>query len=200
MKVSCILRWSVSQLIEKIHLKNSYNTFTMVHINLYHSLIYPFSLSSSTSTCFSAFPTAKIQACKHDKHPNKSKLILNRSGGLRIEHQAVRERTWTKCLVLSLLVDSACHVKKTTAAMNAEPGNTRSSHGFSRLPSCLGSHKTKTKSQMYWKVKSSMPNNLRVIDVLKTVWATGIRYPTEDFLIKFEVHRFAAWWGIALFL
>lgn len=102
----------MSQLIEKIHLKNSYNTFTMIHINLYHSLIYPFSLSSSTSTCFSAFPTAKIQACKHDKHPNKSKLILNRSGGLRIEHQAVRERTWTKCLALSLLVDSACHVKK----------------------------------------------------------------------------------------
>ena len=139
----------MSQQIEKIHLKNSYNNLSskrkllqqrvaiqylvsyyaalmtipeaIAMALVYHCcvytvqkkyvsfllIIYPFSLSSSTSTCCSAFPTAKIQACKHNKHPNKSKLTRNWTKSFSylkpLEHPL-------PCTLFTI-VDSARHVK-----------------------------------------------------------------------------------------
>ena len=38
---------------------------------------------------------------------------------------------------------------------------------------------------MNGKGKSSVPNKLRVIDVLRFFWVQGYRYPAEAFLVKF---------------
>ena len=56
----------------------------------------------------------------------------------------------------------------------------------------LGGKHSKDCSECMRKVKSLIPNKLRVIDFLSILWVTRKGYPAESFMVKFEEHRFSA--------